>query len=426
MAPRNPTTSKPLRTYYLESLGCRLNAAEMENLARRFVGVGGAIVTDPAAADIIVVNTCAVTAQAAQKSRRRLNKLHHLQPEADIAVLGCWATDDVARALRMPGVKWVLPNVDKSRAVEVISGEKALPAPWAPGRWGHTRAFLAVQDGCDNRCTFCLTQVLRGPARSLPLKTAVSAALDLVAYGAQEVVLTGVSLGAYGRDLGISGGLTTLVGAILQETDVPRLRLSSIEPWDVDEGLLRLWENPRLCRQLHLPLQSGSDTVLRRMGRRIATEQFANLVHIARAFSPEIAVTTDVMVGFPGETESEYMETQAFIQRMNFARLHVFPYSERAGTAAVKLPGSVPKAIRKSCADRLRTLGDRLAYDYRARLVGRSVSVLYQKRGDDDHWVGLTDTYVKVKTKAIQSLYNRIIDTHIIANTPNNVVGCVL
>lgn len=411
------------RTYYLESLGCRLNAAEIEDLARRFAGAGGTIVTDPAAADIIVLNTCAVTAHAAYKSQRRINKLHAIQPEAGIAILGCWATEDVTRALQGPGVKWVLTNSDKSRAVETITGAGASPVPWAPGRWGHTRAFLAVQDGCDHLCTYCLTQVLRGPARSRPLASAVSAARDLVAHGAQEVVLTGVSLGAYGRDLGIAGGLSTLVGTILHETDVPRLRLSSIEPWDIDEDFLRLWENPRLCRQLHLPLQSGSDTVLRRMGRRITTEEFGALIHTARTLSPEMAITTDVMVGFPGETEDEFMETQVFIQTIKFAKLHVFPYSERKGTAAVRLPGSIPKAIRRSRADQLRKVSARLGYEYRERMVGQTVSVLYISRTEDDHWGGLTDTYVKVMTRSSQSLYNSIIKTTIIANTPNTLVG---
>ena len=417
----NPTESH--RTYYLESLGCRLNAAEMDDLARHFAGTGGIIVTDPTTADIIVLNTCAVTAHAAQKSEKRINKLHSLQPEAGIAVLGCWATEDMGRALHGPGVKWVLSNHDKLRAVQIITGTNASPAPWAPGRWGHTRAFLAVQDGCDHLCTFCLTRILRGSARSRPFASTISTAKDMAASGAQELVLTGVSLGAYGRDLGIDRGLAILVSTILHETSIPRLRLSSIEPWDVDEDLLCLWENPRLCRQLHLPLQSGSDTVLRRMGRRITSEEFTALIHTARKVDPEMAITTDILVGFPGESEDEFKETVAFIEKSRFAKLHVFPYSEREGTAAIKLPGKVPIAIRRSRAKQLRKVSAQLSFDYRMRAVGQTLPVLYISQIDDDYWIGMTDTYVKVKTRSTKSLYNRIHKTTIMANMPTYLVG---
>ena len=409
--------------YYLDFLGCRLNAAEIEDLARRIVGAGGEIVTRPEAANVIVLNTCSVTAQAAQRSLRRLKKLHQLQPNADIAVLGCWATEDVKRAKRLSGVKWVLPNSDKSRSVGIITGVESQPAPWVPGRWGHTRAFLAVQDGCDHHCTYCLTQVLRGPARSRPLAEAVNDVQDLVSAGAQEVVLTGVSLGAYGIDFDFEDGLSILVDAILQDTAVPRLRLSSIEPWDVTDTLLGHWENPRLCRQLHLPLQSGSDAVLHRMGRHITAEHFALLVKNAREYSPEIAITTDVMVGFPGESESEFEQTLKFIKDLNFSRLHVFPYSERPGTAAAKMKGGVPKIIRKARADQLRVLNNNLRFTYRERMLGQTLPVLYQKRVQTNLWMGLTDTYVKVLTESSQDIYNNIIDTVIVSNKSDHVTG---
>ena len=242
-------------TFYLDFLGCRLNAAEIEDLSRRIDGTGGKIVADPTLADVIVLNTCAVTAQASQRSLHRIAKLHTLQPNAEIAVLGCWATEDVNLAGKLPGVKWVLPNREKSQAVEIITGKSAKPTPWVPGKWGHTRAFLAVQDGCDHHCTYCLTRILRGPSHSRPVNEVIGVTLNRVLNGAQEVVLTGVSLGAYGDDLGIKDGLSTLVQRLLHDTPIPRLRLSSIEPWDVTANLMRQWENPRLCRQLHLPLR---------------------------------------------------------------------------------------------------------------------------------------------------------------------------
>ncbi len=393
---------------YLESMGCRLNTAETETLARRFAGAGCEVVDAPEAADVIVLNSCAVTAQAARKSRHRLHTLHRLSPQARLAVVGCWATEDAAHAATLPGVAWSIPNADKARAVEIITGVEAVPVAWSPGRWGHTRAFLAVQDGCDHACTYCITRVLRGRARSRPLDDAVQAARDLVSQGAQEIVLTGVSLGAYGHDLGLAAGLATLVEAVLQMTAVPRLRLSSVEPWDVDAALLRQWENSRLCRQLHVPLQSGSDAVLKRMGRRIDTARFAALVDAARIVSPDIAVTTDVIVGFPGETEADFAASLDFVARMAFARLHVFPYSARPGTPAARLPGAVPATVRTARAAQMRALGEQLAADYRRKFIGQFLPVLWERKDDAGYWRGLTDNYLEVTLQSERDLYNQI------------------
>ncbi len=393
---------------YLESLGCRLNTAETETLARHFAGAGYEVITAPEVADVIVLNSCAVTTQAARKSRHRLHTLHRLSPQARLAVVGCWATEDAALVATLPGVVWIIPNAEKARAVEIITGREAAPAAWAPGRWGRTRAFLAVQDGCDHTCTYCITRLLRGPARSRPLDDAVQAVRDLVGQGAQEIVLTGVSLGAYGHDLGLTAGLATLVKAILLTTDVPRLRLSSVEPWDVDEALLRQWANPRLCRQLHLPLQSGSDAVLKRMGRRTNTVQFAAIADAARAVSPDIAITTDVIVGFPGETEMDFTASLDFVVQMAFARLHVFPYSERPGTPAMRLPGAIPAVIRAERATRMRALGEQLVAEYRLLFIGQMLPALWEQRDEGGYWRGLTDNYLEVATQSERNLYNQI------------------
>ncbi len=411
---------------YLESLGCRLNAAELERLARDFAGAGCTVVDGPEDADIVLLNTCAVTAQAARKSRQRVRALRRQSADARLAVIGCWATEDEARAEGFRGVAWVIPNAEKQRAVEIITGRVAEPAVWSPGRWGHTRAFLGVQDGCDHACTYCITRILRGPARSRPLAEALADVQALVAQGAREVVLSGVCLGAYGRDLGLEHGLATLVGAILRETDVPRLRLSSVEPWDMDEPLLRHWENPRLCRQLHLPLQSGSARVLRRMGRRITPEAFAGLVSTARAISPDIALTTDVIVGFPGETAADFAASLDFTRQMAFARLHVFPYSERAGTPATRLPDPVPAAIRAERAAQMRALGVELAARYRERFVGQVLPVLWERRDQRGRWRGWTDNYLAVATETDAELYNRITETRVLAGEGGVLVGEVV
>ncbi len=408
---------------YLDTLGCRLNAAEVEEMARGFLGAGAELVAAPEKADVMVLNTCAVTSQAAKRCRHRLRALHRANPAADIAAVGCWVSQRETVRADFPGVRWVIPNPQKSETVERVSGAAAAPIAWRPGLWRHTRAFLGVQDGCDSSCTYCLTRILRGPACSRPLPDVVSQVHALGAQGAQEVVLTGVSLGAYGQDLAQEEGLAELVAALLRETDVPRLRLSSIEPWDVDEALLRQWEDPRLCRQLHLPLQAGCDATLRRMGRRITTEAFARIVALAREIAPELAVTTDVMVGFPGETEADFEVSLAFVEELAFARLHVFRYSEREGTPAVRLGDRVPHRVRKRRSRRMRALGRRLAHDYRRRFIGRVLPVLWEERDAEGRWHGLTDNYLSVTARTSHALYNRLVATRLVKEERGGLQG---
>ncbi len=408
---------RPGCTFYVEALGCRLNAAEMADLALRLIGAGCRRVDDPAQADLILLNTCAVTAQAARKSRHRLRTLHRRNPRAEIAALGCWVTEAPQLAAAQPGVRWALTNAEKPRAAQRLLGEDVEEvAAWSPQRTGQTRLFLGVQEGCDSHCTYCITRLLRGRGRSRPPAEVVALIRRAVEAGAQEVVLTGVSLGAYGHDLGMRSGLARLVEAILRETALPRLRLSSVEPWDVDEALLALWSEPRLCRQLHLPLQSGCDATLKRMGRRITTAAFARLVERARAISPEIAITTDLIAGFPGETEAEFAQTLAYVEAMAFARLHVFPYSEREGTAAARLPGALPVAVRRERAAQLRALGARMAAAYRRRFVGREVRVLWERRNAAGLWRGLSDNYLEIVAASEAALHNRITAARIVAD----------
>ncbi len=393
---------------YLESLGCRLNAAELEIIARHFEGSGCQVVQTPDEADLMVLNSCAVTARASRRSRHAVRRFHRDHPDADIVVTGCWAMEKPESVAALPGVADIVPNEEKHRTASLILEAPTSPVPWHPGRWGYTRAHLGVQFGCDHHCTYCITRQLRGPARSLPLDDVVRSVAALVAGGAQEVVLTGVCLGAYGEDWGLSGGLATLVGALLRETSLARLRLSSVEPWDVDDALLAYLDDPRVCRHLHLPLQSGSDRVLRRMGRPIDTETFAGLVDAARSISPDVALTTDVIVGFPGETEADFKATMAFVARMGFSRLHVFPFSARPGTPAARLPDKVSEEVKQARSQALRKLGRQLARSYRTRFAGRRLPVLWQDRDRQGRWVGLTDTYLKVYAVSDRDLRNRI------------------
>jgi threonylcarbamoyladenosine tRNA methylthiotransferase MtaB len=249
---------------------------------------------------------------------------------------------------------------------------------------------------------------------------------SLVEDGCQEAVLTGVNLGAYGRDLGMPDGLAALVTTLLAHTDLSRLRLSSLEPWDLDETFLELWEDPRLCRQLHLPLQAGCDETLRRMGRRITTTEFTELVQVARTAVPDLAVTTDIIVGFPGEDETAFRASYDFVQAIEFARLHVFPYSPRPGTPAARLPNPVQREIRDARARVMRELGNGQALRFRQRFVGREMAVLWEQRRRDGRWTGLTDNYLRVVARTQCDLHNRITATQLLAAQDGHLVGEVV
>jgi len=416
---------------YLDSIGCRLNQSEIETIAGQFKAAGHLLVPTPDQADLAVVNTCAVTAAAASDSRGKVRQIARAGARA-IVVTGCWSTLEPANAAALPGVTHVFPNARKDRLVADllrIQGEPFDFEPVArepvPGARLRTRAFIKVQDGCNNRCTFCITTIARGRARSLPISqilTDIRAAISIDVNGgtgAREVVLTGVHLGSWGQDFDPPQHLRRLVRAILQETDLPRLRLSSLEPWDLDEGFFSLWEDPRLCRHLHLPLQSGSAATLRRMARKTTPETFLDLASAARRSIPDVAITTDLIAGFPGETEGEFAETVEFVRQVQFAGGHVFTYSSRPGTVAARLPDQVPERIRKERSSILRSLLSEAAGLYRRNFIGQSLPVLWESlsASDGEFWTltGLTDNYLRVEARADHRLWNQITQVRLVA-----------
>ncbi len=409
---------------YLQSLGCRLNQSELEAFARQLAAAGHHIVEDVTQADVGIVNTCAVTRNAERKSRRCVRALSRENPQVRVAVVGCYATLAPDRCANLPGAAWVIPNDEKSHTVDQVTrSHPAGSTVEAPSL--RTRAFVKVQDGCDNHCTYCIVRKLRGPSRSRPVSDVTAQVQALVETGCQEVVLTGVNLGAYGRDRGEERGLYGLVETLLERTDLPRLRLSSLEPWDLDETFFALWRHPRLCRQLHLPLQAGCDETLHRMGRRITTAEFTSLVRAARAAVPDLAVTTDVIVGFPGEDEAAFRASYEYVAEIGFARLHVFPYSPRPGTPAAHLPDSVAHDVRAERARKMRSLGADLAHRFRQTFVGQDVTVLWEQRREGT-WRGWTDNYLRVVTPAEGELHNRLTQTRVIDVQGEVLVGEVL
>lgn len=406
---------------FLEFTGCRLNQSEIETLARQFGQAGHQVVGSVADADLCVVNTCAVTNEAARSSRTLIRRLNRSNAGARIVATGCYAELSPQAVGSLPGVSAVVGNAEKDRLVPIVLQDDA-PAevydrePLAreplPGALGRTRAFVKAQDGCDNRCTFCVTTIARGQGRSRALADMVREVQGLVDAGYREVVLTGVHLGSYGHDFGQRDGLERLVRALLADTDVPRLRLSSLEPWDLPSQFFALWENPRLCHHLHLPLQSGCDATLKRMARRTTQAKFRALVEAARERIPDLALSTDVIVGFPGETDAEFETSYAFIREMDFMKLHVFRYSKRPGTAAARMPGHVADDVKKARSARLLALSEAGAARFARRFVGREVSVLWEQvsGATPAGFVnsGLTDHYLRVEMVAPEALTNMI------------------
>lgn len=393
----------------LKALGCRLNEAELETWARDFQAAGHRIVGEEQVGDVLVLNTCAVTGEAVRKSRQLIRRLHRDNPAAKLVVSGCYASLQPGEAAQLPGVDLVVDNADKSRLVELATRELDLPVMPAlasePGEAalfarGRSRAFVKVQDGCRYRCTFCIVTVARGEERSRSVADIVDEINALHADGVQEAVLTGVHVGGYGSDTG--GSLPELIRAILRDTDLPRLRLASVEPWDLPEDFFTLFENPRLMPHMHLPLQSGADSVLRRMARRCRTADFAALVQQAREQVPGFNVTTDTIVGFPGETDEEWRETLEYVARIGFGHLHIFSYSPRAGTKAARLPNPVPAEVKKTRSRELHALGARLKRAHLEAQLGQTATVLFESDGhpvdnsDRNRFFGYTPNYSRV------------------------------
>jgi threonylcarbamoyladenosine tRNA methylthiotransferase MtaB len=403
---------------FLDTIGCRLNQAEIESLARQFRAAGHEIVATAAEADLAVVNTCTVTAEAASDSRAAIRQAKRLGV-GEVVVTGCWATLEPDKAAALSGVTRIVPNQKKDSLAADLLGlpqeffdlEPIARQP-LPGLHQRTRAFIKVQDGCDNACTFCITTLARGGSRSRPLDEIVTDIDSALNGGAQEIVLTGVHLGSWGLDFQPAHRIPDLVSALLARTSAPRLRLSSLEPWDLDADFFSLWHSPRLCRHLHLPLQSGSDRVLRRMARKTTPDLFAALVQSARAAIPEVAITTDVIVGFPGETDEEFAETMEFVQSMGFAGGHVFSYSARPGTPAARMKGQVRGEAVKARSAALRMVLAESAEAYHRKFIGKSIPVLWEAISilTDEGWQieGLTDNYMRVTAIAPEPRWNQI------------------
>lgn len=411
------------------TLGCKVNQYESSAIKRLFKEKGYEVVNFDDAADIYVINTCTVTHIGDRKSRQLIRRAKRTNPDALVVVTGCYAQTSPGEVLEIPGVNLVVGTRDRSKIVELVeeaagnggpvnavtdvmaaTGFEELPPALEQNR---VRGFLKIQEGCDNYCAYCIIPYARGPLRSRSLESVLAEARRLLDCGYKEIVLTGIHTGAYGKDISGELNLAVLVREISRLEGLYRLRLSSLEPQDVDFELIDvLASSPVVCRHLHLPLQSGDDQVLRRMRRRYDTRHYRNLIDRIREKMPGVAITTDVMVGFPGETERQFKNTFNFVKEIGFSNLHVFKYSPRRGTAAASFEDQVPAGEKDRRSKALIKLGKELHRKFISNCVGKKMTVLVEQLWDKSNnlYEGLTDNYIKMVFPAEPELRGKLVD----------------
>ncbi len=418
----------------LTNLGCKLNQAELEHLARDFADAGYLVTGDLAQADLHVVNTCTVTHVAARDSRKVARRGRRLNPAIRTVLTGCYVASDPQEARRSTGADLIVPNHEKAdllAAVETAFPEVARPQiatdrdpPYAPPEFGNARALVKIEDGCNMPCAFCIIPQTRGRQRSRAPEAILDEVTRLTEAGFPEVVVTGVQISAY-RHRG--GGLYELTTRLLEETGTRRLRLTSIAPWQFDRRLLGLFDTGRLCRHFHLSLQSGSDRTLERMKRPYSTSAFRALLGHIRDRVPNVAITTDVIAGFPGESESDFEAGLEFVRTAGFARVHVFPYSPRPGTTAATMAGQVDPDVRKNRVRRLLAVASEAERTFVGNSIGQTAEVLWEAR-KNGAWRGTSDNYIRVVARSDRELSRQLTRSRIIGRNGDvavaSLAGC--
>jgi threonylcarbamoyladenosine tRNA methylthiotransferase MtaB len=397
-----------------KTLGCRLNQAESEQALEALGARGFDLAHAGEQPDVVVINTCTVTAESTASSRRLIRKTAEAHPGATVVVTGCYAVAEPEEVRAIPGVDLVVGNDHKDRLAELVTAVPAvrrLPLVMRPAPVERLRTRVAVraQTGCDEWCTFCIIPRTRGPLRSYPEEQVVADVRRQVERGVREVVLTGVHLGKYGEDRGEREALARLVDRLTAIDGLLRLRLSSVLPVQVTPALVeRVRDDPKVCRHLHVPLQAGDDEVLARMHRPYRVAEFLDRVEHAKTEVAGLGLSTDVIVGFPGETRAQFAATMAVVERVGFSKLHVFRYSQRPDTPAATMPDQVPVAEKKARAKELIALGNELRRRFHENHIGRPLEVLVEAAGDGLA-EGTSDNYVKVRFPGGAELVDRVV-----------------
>jgi len=486
-----------VKTVVLESLGCKLNQAELELLMEQFVAAGYGIGSDISEADVYLLNSCTVTHIADRKTRHLIRRAHRNNPDAVIIVTGCYAQRNPEELRAMSEVDCVVDNENKGQLLEKVTSmldrEKTREEkndnkiPFNPllrkgkiiasdgllndGHHFRTRSLLKIQEGCSHSCSFCIVPYVRGRSRSISEQQILNNIKNRVAAGYKEVTLTGTRIGDYdcqqsmescqelvtifpsglSREHSCSrndntdeetesssrrvkiqkerqrrssaGNLVNLVQNILDATEIERLRLSSLSPQDITPEMVDLFRNSRLCRHIHVSLQSGSDTILRKMKRTYTAAEYAEVVHYAHKSIAGLAITTDVIIGFPGETAEEFEESYDFCCKMDFARMHVFPYSQRPGTPAAEITSQVNASIKQAHMRRMLELSQVLKKRFEAKFIGQKFPVLWEQQEKSGIWSGLTDNYIRMFVHSGKDLTNQLLLAELVSVTERGVLG---
>lgn len=418
------------KTVACNTLGCKVNQYETSAIESLFRQKGYKVVDFNDHADIYIINTCTVTHMGDRKSRQLIRRVTRKNPDALVVVTGCYAQTSPEEILEIPGVDLVVGTRDRSKIVELVEEAAGNDGPvnavtdiMCAGAFeelppaldqNRVRGFLKIQEGCDNFCAYCIVPYARGPLRSRSLQSVLEEAKRLLDQGFKEIVLTGIHTGAYGKDLSGEINLARLVQEVSRLEGLYRLRLSSLEPQDIDFNLVDVLAaaSPPVCRHLHLPLQSGDDQVLKRMKRRYDTGRYRELIKRIREKMPGVAVTTDIIAGFPGETEKNFENTVNFVKEIGFAGMHVFKYSPRRGTAAALFEDQVPAEVKDRRSKILIQLGKELHQEFLSRYVDKKMTVLVEQSHDEDNnlYEGLTDNYIKLVFPARPSLRGSLVE----------------
>lgn len=410
----------------LETLGCKLNQAETESLARQLLDSGYQLAESHQEADIHVLNTCTVTHIADRKARHLLRSAHQSNPESLIVATGCYAQRAPQDLKNLGIVDLILDNREKNRLAGILEDRLGSKGNHYNGRWGRTRSLVKIQEGCNDFCSFCIVPYTRGREHSLPLDEVLEEVRARLAAGYKEVTLTGTKIGAYRQNGGNFTDLPHLIEHILKEKEIKRLRLSSLQPQDLTPKLLNLWTDNRLCHHLHIPLQSGSEAILQGMGRGYSIDDYERAILSVREVIPDMAITTDILVGFPDEGEKEFEESYRFCEKIGFANIHVFPYSPRLGTKAARMPNQVEERVKKRRSQRMLTLAQRSAQQFEKQFLGRTMPVLWERKSKQGIWSGLTDNYIRVFTRTGENLTNRLLPAKLVAEYDHGLAGEII
>ncbi len=405
-----------MKFFRLKSLGCRANQYEIQAIRDQLISLGYVEAGEGERADLVVLNSCTVTEGADRTSRQQLRALVKENPGAEIVVTGCLADKAPEKLHQISGVTKVVSNAEKENLVASLFQEKNV-APFSIRDFkGHTRAFVKVQDGCNSFCSYCIIPFVRGRSRSRSIDEVVCEVRQLVSNGFQEVVITGINVGDFG------GSLASLLRAVDEVKGLKRLRLSSIHPHDIDSELVEtILRGKATCRGLHISLQSGANTVLKRMYRKYTQELFLEKVENLRRADPDFTFTTDLIVGFPGESEADFEETLEVVRAVQFAKVHIFPYSPREKTKAASFPDHVASEVVKERKKRLFAVAEEQAFAWRERFLRREMVVLTEKgqKGHTDHFVDVTVLGDKVAP-------NQLVEVKIVENCSDGLIGKVI